>query len=74
MVQGSYNVFAESRPVARFGDKASLGCGKVGQVVSRTTRKTYVNARRVALLNSSIRGPGILRGWVAQASRSVFAG
>jgi len=74
IVQSSNDTFAENRGVARFGDRVSLGCGKVGRLTQRVSRKSRVNSRRVALFNSGITGPGILRGWVISASRTVFAG
>lgn len=73
IVQGSPDTISENASVSRQGDKCRLGCGKVGRLTQRLTSKTYVNSRRVGLFYSGITGPGILRGWVARAGRSVFA-
>jgi len=72
--RGSANTFAEGRPVARHVDKVRLGCAKTGRIAYNVARKTLVNFRRVALIFSGIIGPGIVRGYVIQAARSVYAG
>ena len=74
VAQGSRDTFSESSKVARYGDKVILGCGKVGRITTRTARTTFVNGRKVALLGAGVTGSGIVRGWVARAGRTVFAG
>lgn len=72
--EGSPDVFAGELPVARFGDSVFYDSGHVGTIVGRTARRTYINFRPAALLNSRVYGPGILKGWITQGSTNVFAG
>lgn len=72
--QASPNVLANGLPVARFGDRVLYGCGKSGQILTQTARRTYINFRRAALFNSRVYGPGIIKGWITRGSTSVFAG
>jgi uncharacterized Zn-binding protein involved in type VI secretion len=72
--RAAISTFANGRPIARFGDTVQYGCGRVGQITQRVARRTYVQARRAALYNSGVTGPGIVRGWIIQGSPDTFAG
>ena len=74
IAQGSKDTFVEGGKVALRGGRVTLGCGKVGYITLRTSRTTFVNSRQVALLHSGVTGPGILRGWIARACRTVTVG
>jgi len=74
IAQGSRDVISEGSQAARYGDRVTLGCGRVGRITFRVARNTIVNGQRVALLGAGVTGPGIVKGWVIRAGRTVFAG
>lgn len=73
VMQGSSNTLAETAGVSRLFDKVQLQ-STVGNITSRVTQKTLVNGLPVGLFYSGVTGPRIIKGWIIDSVRTVWAG